>query len=289
LSRLRRTATDTIPLQCCSTSNPGGAGHSWVKARFLDAADPERAFIPSRLGDNPTMNADEYTQTLQVLSPVERARLLDGDWSVSSGTLFPRQFVQVCARADVPAGLRWIRSWDCATSAKTRADESASVRMGFDRATGLLYLDAPISGRWEGPDVLEQIVSAAQIDGPSVEVCVEGVASQVSVLQHLSRDPRLLSHRIKRTAPLADKMASALPWSARWKSGQVVLVDGYDWSPWVDQWADFSGDPRRKDDKVDCVSRGMEVLSKSAGTGLDYDQAPAQTPKTVVTTTRKFR
>jgi len=278
LSRLRRVDGDSIPLQCCATSNPGGVGHSWVKARFLDAQDPERAFIPASLHDNPTMNPDEYAKTLETLPEVERRRLLHGDWSVSSGTMFPRTFVKVCARQDVPAGLRWVRSWDTATSEKKRADQSAGVLMAFDAKSGRLYLSSPIAGRWESPDVLEQIVAAARVDGPSVEVCVEGVASQIGVVQHLQRDPRLLQHRIRRTAPLADKLTAATPWSQRWKSGQVFLVDGYDWSPWVDQWSDFDGDPTKKDDKVDCISRGLEVLVKGG-----QDAAPILPPAPIHT------
>lgn len=278
LSRLRRIEGDKIPLQCCSTSNPGGVGHAWVKARFLDAADPQRAFIPARLSDNPTMHAGEYTETLGALSEVERRRLLDGDWSVSSGTLFPRRFLRVVAPQDVPQGLRWIRSWDTATSAKTRADQSAAIKMSFDNKGGILYLSAPRAGRWEGPDVLEEIVTTALEDGPQVEICVEGVASQVMVVQHLQRDPRLLQHRIRRTAPTTDKLAAALPWSQRWKGGQVVLVDGYDWSPWVDQWSDFDGDPSKKDDKVDCVSRGMEALSKGGDVESSFAMPPAPKP-----------
>jgi phage terminase large subunit-like protein len=278
LSRLRRIEGDPIPLQCCSTSNPGGVGHTWVKARFLDSQDPERAFIPARLSDNPTMNPAEYTATLSTLPPVEQRRLLNGDWSVSSGTMFPRRLVRVIARADLPSGLRWVRSWDTATSQAKRADQSAGIKAAFDAKSGILYLDAPRAGRWEGPDVLEEVVSTALLDGTSVEVCVEGVASQVNVVQHLQRDPRLLGHRIRRTAPIADKVASALPWSQRWKSGQVVLVDGYDWGPWVDQWADFTGDPKMKDDKVDCVSRAVEVLSKNGGGSSDAPILPMAPP-----------
>ena len=281
MSRLRRAQGDTIPLRCVATSNPGGAGHAWVKARFIDAPDAVaqgRLFIPARLEDNPSLDRAAYEQQLLLLPEVERRRLREGDWSVSSGALFPRRFLRVVAPQDVPQGLRWIRSWDTATSAKTRADQSAAIKMSFDSKGGILYLSAPRAGRWEGPDVLEEIVTTALEDGPQVEICVEGVASQVMVIQHLQRDPRLLQHRIRRTAPTTDKLAAALPWSQRWKGGQVVLVDGYDWSPWVDQWSDFDGDPSKKDDKVDCVSRGMEVLSKGGDVESSFAMPPAPKP-----------
>lgn len=104
-SRMRRHAT--FPIKCgfrCA-SNPGGPGHRWVRTRFVtreaEAAIAElgpkdlsppgmvfwteegRAFVPSRVCDNPTLHIEEYIKSLKrQLSPVLLARLLNGDWSV---------------------------------------------------------------------------------------------------------------------------------------------------------------------------------------------------------------
>ena len=60
LSRLR--GANGYPKQVKSSTNPGGIGHAWVKARFVDPAPPgetimgdsgTRLYLPSRIDDNP--------------------------------------------------------------------------------------------------------------------------------------------------------------------------------------------------------------------------------------------
>ncbi len=85
-------------------SNPGGVGHNWVKAMFVDAgrpmgvhrAAPEdggmlRQFIPARLEDNPTLrqNDPEYEQRLQGLGdPALVKAMREGDWNIVAGGMF---------------------------------------------------------------------------------------------------------------------------------------------------------------------------------------------------------
>jgi hypothetical protein len=84
----------------CS-ANPGGVGHHWVKAYFVDAAPTgmkligakgNRMFIPSKLQDNKILmsNDPDYIDTLRELGSSELVRAwLDGDWSVITGAFFP--------------------------------------------------------------------------------------------------------------------------------------------------------------------------------------------------------
>jgi len=82
-SRTRRLEGSPVPIRVFSTSNPGGIGHKWVKARFIDTIVPGRLFIQSRLDDNPSLDATEYERSLDNLSDIERAQLRDGDWQVA--------------------------------------------------------------------------------------------------------------------------------------------------------------------------------------------------------------
>ena len=60
ISRVR--GANSYPKQIKSSTNPGGIGHSWVKARFVDPSPPataflgedgmKRIFLPSLLSDN---------------------------------------------------------------------------------------------------------------------------------------------------------------------------------------------------------------------------------------------
>lgn len=90
-----------------ATGNPGGPGHQWVKARYIDAAPlgwkiitssfmfegqtvtRDRVFIPSRLQDNHYLGGD-YVANLHLSGSVELVRAwLDGDWNVVAGAFFP--------------------------------------------------------------------------------------------------------------------------------------------------------------------------------------------------------
>jgi hypothetical protein len=82
------------------TGNPGGAGHHWVKQRYVDpaplgwkvirdATGLERIYIPSRVADNVYLGQD-YVQRLKASGSPELVRAwLEGDWSVVSGAFFP--------------------------------------------------------------------------------------------------------------------------------------------------------------------------------------------------------
>ena len=90
-----------VPCRMRLTGNPGGPGHQWVKARYIDPAPMgwkvlkdehtgrERVYIPSRVTDN-TMLAPDYVANLQMSGSPELVRAwLEGDFSVIAGGLFP--------------------------------------------------------------------------------------------------------------------------------------------------------------------------------------------------------
>lgn len=83
-SRLRRTEGVNVPLRMRGATNPGGRGHRWVKARFIDRADGapahERVFIPARLRDNPHLDQESYLKALAELDPGQAQMLIEGDW-----------------------------------------------------------------------------------------------------------------------------------------------------------------------------------------------------------------
>lgn len=96
-----RTAHADLPMYMRSTSNPGGLGHTWVKKRFVDVADPgrvyidpatgqSRIFIPATVYDNPSiMEADPgYVRRLEALPDLERKRFLLGEWDAFDGQVF---------------------------------------------------------------------------------------------------------------------------------------------------------------------------------------------------------
>jgi hypothetical protein len=99
-----RSAADVRTKRVRAAGNPGGPGHQWVKARFIDPAPGgfqpvrdetapwERMFVPSRVEDNAILlRADPaYVERLRGAGSPELVRAwLEGDWAVISGAFFP--------------------------------------------------------------------------------------------------------------------------------------------------------------------------------------------------------
>lgn len=99
-----------VPSRFIATANPGGPGHSWIKARYIDPAPTgmkviptefenpftgskvrsERIFIPSKIGDNPYTNTPRYIANLYMSGNAELVKAwLMGDWNVMLGAFFP--------------------------------------------------------------------------------------------------------------------------------------------------------------------------------------------------------
>lgn len=87
------------------TSNPGGVGHAWVKAKFVDLEPYKlnkieilsatlgktkvirRQYIPARVMDNPYLTEDYIFELEQKPEKLRRA-LLDGNWDAFEGQVF---------------------------------------------------------------------------------------------------------------------------------------------------------------------------------------------------------
>ncbi|OQW37049.1 MAG: hypothetical protein A4C66_03180 [Nitrospira sp. HN-bin3] len=105
MSRCRSTNPD-IRAMMRASANPGGAGHGWIRKRFISVCPPDgsvvtipsahgfppltRAFVQSKVWDNPTLveNNPQYISILQGLPDLLRRQLLEGDWSAGSGLAF---------------------------------------------------------------------------------------------------------------------------------------------------------------------------------------------------------
>jgi hypothetical protein len=92
-----------IPIR--ATGNPGGAGHSWVKARYVSPAplgnkvivDPDtglkRIFIPSKVADNRFIDQAQYVAQLRMSGSEQLVRAwLDGDWSAIESGFFANEW-----------------------------------------------------------------------------------------------------------------------------------------------------------------------------------------------------
>ncbi|HEV2364719.1 MAG TPA: terminase family protein [Caulobacteraceae bacterium] len=124
-----------VPCGLRATCNPGGAGHNWVKERYIDpganrivveefrnpfdgsALSLNRLFIPARLADNPALllKDPQYVARLKTCGSETLVRAwLEGDWSVTEGAFFDKwsTLKNVLDPFRIPQEWRRFRSFD---------------------------------------------------------------------------------------------------------------------------------------------------------------------------------
>jgi len=99
------------------TSNPGGVGHAWFKARyiapFVASAETSTRFIPARATDN-SFNNPEYVKVLEGLTGWQKRAWCDGDWDIAAGQYFTnfRREVHVLGQIDDTLAREWALALD---------------------------------------------------------------------------------------------------------------------------------------------------------------------------------
>lgn len=116
-----------VPCRMRLTGNPGGPGHQWLKARYIDPAPQgmapiydqvtglPRVYIPSRVKDNVSIDIDAYVAQLRMSgSPALVAAWLEGDWDVVAGAFFPEfeRHRHVVSPRDLPSHWARFRAMD---------------------------------------------------------------------------------------------------------------------------------------------------------------------------------
>jgi len=146
-SRLRTTDSEITCYMRC-TANPGGAGATWVKKRYIDPSPPHesfegadgltRKFIPARLQDNPYLATDgRYEKMLQALPPTQRQQLLEGNWDVAEGAAFTEflPHLHVITPFEIPVHWERVKGIDYGY-----ASESACIWGAVDPSDGTLII-----------------------------------------------------------------------------------------------------------------------------------------------------
>ena len=112
INMLRATLRSSAGVPCGMrlTGNPGGPGHHWVKARYIDPAPQgwkilteefilpngttsqmERIFIPSKIADNVLLMQNDPTYIMRLMQSGSEALVkawLEGNWDIIDGAFF---------------------------------------------------------------------------------------------------------------------------------------------------------------------------------------------------------
>ena len=271
-SRLRRPATgpvSKVPLRMRAASNPAP---NWVRQRFIvEGHDNNRIFVPSKLEDNPGIDADSYRQSLQALDPVERKRLEEGDWwSTTLGTMFNRESIVIIENDEVPTltpMARAVRFWDLAATEPSQSnpdpDWTVGTLMLFDQ--GVAYILDVRRHRGKGQDIERFIAQTAYEDGATIPIRIEqepgssGKALIDQYARYILPGFDLLGIRAT-----GDKVTRARPLAAAVSNGNVRLVRGKWLTDWLDEVSAFP-EACAHDDQVDSATG---AFSHVTGIGL---------------------
>ncbi len=271
-SRLRRPANgpvSQIPLRMRAASNPAP---NWVRQRFIVEGRKEgRIFVPSRLTDNPGIDADSYRQSLSALDPVERRRLEEGDWwSTTLGTLFDRTGFVIIDGSEIPnitSSARVVRYWDLAATEPSASnpdpDWTVGTLMMFDG--GIAYVLDVRRARVRGEKVEELMAQTASEDGHGVPIRMEQEpgSSGKALVDQFARYV-VPGYDFGAMKPTGDKVTRARPFAAAVANGNVRLVRGAWLTNWLDEFSSFP-EATNHDDQVDSAVGAFTYLT---GLGL---------------------
>ena len=271
-SRLRRPGSgplSQVPLRMRAACNPAP---NWVRQRFIvEGISEGRIFVPSKLSDNPGIDADSYRQALQALDPLERRRLEEGDWwATTLGSMFSREAVVIVDHSDIPSittSARAVRFWDLAATEPSYTnpdpDWTVGTLMLFDG--GVAYVLDVKKARVKGEKVEQLIAQTAYEDGHTVAIRMEQEpgSSGKALVDQYARNV-LHGFDFGGIRSTGDKITRARPFAAAVANGNVRCLRG----PWLTDWLDeMSSFPEacNHDDQVDSAVSAFTYL---AGLGL---------------------
>jgi len=117
ISTCCRTSKPNWRPRIYSTTNPGGVGHAWYRAKFIApfqaGKETETRFIPARVTDN-SFNNPEYRKVLESLSGWQKRAWLEGDWDIAAGQFFTtfRRDIHVIDDFDDTRAVEWFAALD---------------------------------------------------------------------------------------------------------------------------------------------------------------------------------
>lgn len=295
-SRLRRKEVNKdVPLRMRGATNPGGPGHSWVKKRWNLPHGPnmeDRAFVFSKLEDNPYLDITVYEKSFDQLSEVTYAQLRQGDWDAHvRGGRFDAAWFQRISQDEIPVPDMKIRFWDLAASEPSELapdpDWTAGVLVSRSSQPPARYAEylreegTPIIGpfytiedivrvRKKSGEVEDIVLETARHDGVRVPVWIEqerGASGKGAIQRY--RDYVLSGFNVRGLWLTGDKATRITALSSRAQEGRFFMVVG----PWNEAFLDeavlYTGDTKGgpHDDQLDAGAGTLYAMDKEGYMG----------------------
>ncbi len=205
-----------------------------LKDEFPNIQPKSFTFVSAKITDNPLLLGLDpgYLSNLQALHPVDRARLLDGNWKVKAeaGKVFNRNWFEVVDA--VPANGTLVRAWDMAGTEKTTKgsdpDFTAGVKI-LKAENGIFYVLDAIALQQSAATVNQLIFNAASQDGQMCKVRWEIEPGSAGKINSVTLTKMLSGYDAMGIRVSGDKLTRAKSFACQAAAGNVKLLRG-DWN-----------------------------------------------------------
>lgn len=215
-----------------------------------------------------------YKSQRATLGKYGASGLLDLKPKVRGGNRFLIDNVKILKPDQWPKDLRYVRSWDPASSQKQRKEDDpdftagAKVAVTYENNLPVLWIHDVVAIQQEAPARNRRIYMTALQDGPTVAILVEGVGQGKDTYTTV-KDALRGKRSVIRVQVSGDKGVRAAPLEPIFEAGNVRLLE----APWndvvIEQFAAFPSTGEH-DDIVDCVATAYEHLrKKEEGWGMN--------------------
>ena len=282
-------SANNVPCVFRATANPGGAGHHWVKAMYVEPnragyevlVDPEsgerRVFIPSTLENNRILTDSDprYEARLRALGSHNLVKAWRyGDWDIVEDGMFKRHWFTVIEA--VPTGVRMVRKWDLAATLATGSNDpdwTAGIKMARG-SDGIFYVMNIVRFRGTALEVEKAIYNTATTDTKRVTIGLSQDPGQAGKAQVQAMIRMLAGWTVKSAPETGSKEVRAAPFAAQCEAGNVRIVRG-DWNEaFFAEIEIFPNGPH--DDQVDAAAGAFELLADGSGAQAWLDHLTKQ-------------
>lgn len=232
-SRLRKPKTLEVPLRFRATANPGGAfGEYYYQRFFVEGPEKGRIFIGAKLDDNPYLDAEAYRESLAELDPIERERLLNGNWEIKAqGDMFVRHWFQAVQASEIPKAAQRVRYWDMASTdpskrkGKDKREPDYTVGLKLAMYQGMYWIEDIVRMQKSPLDVENMIKLTAISDGFTCAIRMEQEpgSSGVITVDHYARTV-LQGYNFLGVPSTGSKVERARTASAAAEGGKICIA-----------------------------------------------------------------
>jgi len=269
---LRSPQDAKINIAMINLSNPGGPSTNYLTKEFVDGTNP---FFSLSWQDNPFINKEIYSKTLNNLDFIDQKYQKEGDWHYkpAKGDMFNEKILQRQIIPYLPdvQFIRNVRGLDLAITKK--GDRTIFVKILMDEHMNKYIVDVK---KYQTIFPEEKLFLTIDEDNPfwqkgefeSEYYCeLEGGSSgphQKRYIKNFLQTYVTKGLHIKWLRSLTNKFTRARPLAREFNEGKVFILKAKWNESFIKEFKDFGPNPREydNDDQVDATSIAFTALNK---------------------------